>query len=84
MQNHLIEIASHSTGSMLIWDCGEYEVLPYRAGKAESDGEDREGLGPDEAVPVDQSQKLHEAFQTRKMRLRLHGTRLPPTYNTGH
>ena len=28
-KNHLIETASASTGSLLIWDTGEYEMLPY-------------------------------------------------------
>lgn len=29
LKNHLIETASASTGSLLIWDTGEYEMLPY-------------------------------------------------------
>lgn len=30
MKNHLIETGSTRTGSMLIWDTGVYEILPYR------------------------------------------------------
>jgi hypothetical protein len=38
--NHLIETASARTGSMLIWDTGEYEVLPYpRSSRSAKGGE---------------------------------------------
>jgi hypothetical protein len=29
MKIHLIEMGSTRTGSMLIWDTGVYEILPY-------------------------------------------------------
>ncbi|KAI9826734.1 MAG: hypothetical protein M1819_007279 [Sarea resinae] len=37
--NHLIETASLSTGSLLIWDTGEYYVLPFRQEQPETDDE---------------------------------------------
>jgi hypothetical protein len=82
--NHLIETASSDTGTMLLWDTGEYFVIPYKANRSsrsknrtdssasDSDTEDLNG----ESEP----EKLHRAFQARKIKLRLHGTRLPPNY----
>ncbi|MCJ1467170.1 hypothetical protein MMC07_005793 [Pseudocyphellaria aurata] len=77
--NHLIETASHSTGSLLIWDIGEYSVLPYRRPEKETDDE----LSSDSSntsSALSESEKLHLAFHDRKIRLRLHGTRLPANY----
>ena len=80
--NHLIETASHQTGTMLIWDSGYYEVLPYY----DRDMEPAESAGDSEdstyAAQYNKTepQKLHEAFQRRKIRLRLHGTKLPKGY----
>ncbi|KAK5090517.1 hypothetical protein LTR05_000690 [Lithohypha guttulata] len=85
--NHLIETASHATGSMLIWDTGRYEVLPYSV--EQGDGETTDGgEDSDEAVAVagsgkklqTEQEKLRQAFQRRKVKLRLHGTRLPGGY----
>ena len=66
---------------MLLWDTGEYEVLQYRGNTDDSDLDEPDHSsyigstsGPSEV------QKLHEAFQQRKIRLRLHGTRLPHAY----
>ncbi|KAL4910999.1 hypothetical protein BDW74DRAFT_172453 [Aspergillus multicolor] len=84
--NHLIETASAKTGSLIIWDTGEYEVLP--------DKPKRLDLGPetDESEPethsayglgdsgLSESEKLRNAFQNSKIHLRLHGTRLPRNY----
>ena len=77
----MIETASHSTGSMLLWDIGEYEVLQYRGSPDDSDVDEpghssyvETFSGPKEV------EKLHESFQQRKIRLRLHGTRLPHVY----
>jgi hypothetical protein len=63
---------------MLIWDTGEYSVLPYHGSPIDSDAES----GDDEVsnVTVTDSEKLRHAFQQRKIRLRLHGTRLPQGY----
>lgn len=80
--NHLIETASLSTGSMLIWDTGFYEVLPFKdtsprgtdSGSNTSQYEDAS-----EQIQTEQ-QKLRQAFAQRKIRLRLYGTRLPPSY----
>ncbi|PKY02073.1 hypothetical protein P168DRAFT_240099 [Aspergillus campestris IBT 28561] len=83
--NHLIETASARTGSMLIWDTGEYEILPH---KMDLVGPETDDSGTDDSSvpassPVDdrsESEKLFQAFHDRKIRLRLHGTRLPPNY----
>jgi DNA polymerase Ligase (LigD) len=63
---------------MLIWDTGEYSVLPYHGSPIDSDAES----GDDKAsnVTATDSEKLRHAFQQRKIRLRLHGTRLPQGY----
>lgn len=86
LQNHLIETASHSTGSLLIWDTGEYSVLPYRQ-KSDPQSSSSEDLDRSEQIDVEhvvpESQKLHDAFRQGKIRLRLHGTRLPHDYTIG-
>ncbi|KAL8876217.1 MAG: hypothetical protein Q9192_008902 [Flavoplaca navasiana] len=85
IQNHLIETASSSTGSMLIWDTGEYSILPYQADQKQhqtdqelSDSSAEENCNQPSTMPA--SEKLHQAFKNRKIRIRLHGTRLPPNY----
>ncbi|KAJ5757945.1 uncharacterized protein N7511_006639 [Penicillium nucicola] len=88
--NHLIETASHRTGSMIIWDTGEYEVLPYPMEEPsgpetdDSRSELSDGGSVPASVPLEEqksdSAKLQEAFQNGKIRLRLHGTRLPKDY----
>lgn len=80
--NNLVESASHSTGSLLIWDTGEYEVLPYReTPKARMTDDEMSGSEAGDASPcVSESEKLFAGFQSRHLRLRLHGTRLPPGY----
>ncbi|GAM43171.1 hypothetical protein TCE0_047f17761 [Talaromyces pinophilus] len=85
--NHLIETASRNTGSMIIWDTGEYEVLPYYAAENPPETDDSAsdisnisaGMAINHQRPSE-SEKLKEAFQNRKIRLRLHGTRLPKDY----
>ncbi|KAJ5498121.1 hypothetical protein N7453_007172 [Penicillium expansum] len=79
--NHLIETASHKTGSLIIWDTGEYEILPYQmdpSGPVTDDSRSDSHVSLEE--PISDSAKLREAFQNRKIRLRLHGTRLPKDY----
>ncbi|KZF26222.1 hypothetical protein L228DRAFT_279457 [Xylona heveae TC161] len=86
--NHLIETASPLTGSMLIWDTGEYQVLPYRTESAavETDHSASDGsLGSlyenhHWADKAPENVKLAEAFKNSKIRLRLHGTKLPRNY----
>ncbi|KAH8428604.1 uncharacterized protein LDX57_006300 [Aspergillus melleus] len=82
--NHLVETASAKTGSMIIWDTGQYEILPYYEELSGPETDDsRSNVSSDLSVIGDQisdSEKLHQAFQNRKIRLRLHGTRLPPGY----
>ncbi|MCJ1367820.1 succinate semialdehyde dehydrogenase NADP+ linked [Acarospora aff. strigata] len=82
--NHLIESASHATGSLLIWDTGEYSILPSSKDKTKpssscSDSNNDSPCAIAQAV-VSENEKLHQAFQTGKIRLRLHGTRLPHNY----
>jgi hypothetical protein len=91
--NHLIESASTKTGSLLIWDTGTYEVLPRtkeinRRGipSPQTTDDENETSDPDGNGTASPAQKTHEnqnliaAFQTRYIRLRLHGTRLPHNY----
>ncbi|KAK3723198.1 hypothetical protein LTR37_001921 [Vermiconidia calcicola] len=75
------ESASHATGSLLIWDTGEYEVLPRKERRAPATDDE---LSDDDSLPStdrrSQNERLFAAFQGRHIRLRLHGTRLPPGY----
>ncbi|KAL9628996.1 MAG: hypothetical protein Q9204_005531 [Flavoplaca sp. TL-2023a] len=105
VQNHLIETASSSTGSMLIWDTGEYSILPYHDNQKrhQTDHELSDSSADEnynQPSTISESEKLHQAFKNvsppyvmvffpcrnnqhlekRKIRLRLHGTRLPPNY----
>ncbi|KAI1465516.1 DNA polymerase ligase-domain-containing protein [Daldinia caldariorum] len=89
--NHLIETASISTGSLLVWDTGTYTVLPPRGNfkpanfNSQSDAEERGGEEEEEReekewANLTEQEKLHHAFQMRKIRIRLAGTRLPHNY----
>ncbi|KAI0007745.1 DNA polymerase ligase-domain-containing protein [Xylariaceae sp. FL0662B] len=85
--NHLIETASAATGSLLIWDAGTYTVLPHpHHHQQEPDSQSSSSPSSEEhdpAAAVDaqtEQQKLHAAFQARKIRVRLAGTRLPNPY----
>ncbi|GIJ82255.1 hypothetical protein Asppvi_000761 [Aspergillus pseudoviridinutans] len=83
--NHLIETASASTGSMIIWDTGEYEILPSQSEPEMAETDDSRSELSDASLhsPVykkTESEKLREAFRNNKIRLRLHGTRLPENY----
>lgn len=88
--NHLVETGGRETGSLLIWDTGEYEVLaprPVSRGRRgrDSTSEDEDGDGGGEAggsswEALTQQQKLARSFAARKIRLRLRGARLPRTY----
>ena len=66
LKNHLIETASALTGSLLIWDTGEYEVLPYREDIEQmTDDElssDSDGNGSP-STSLSDSEKLHQSFQ---------------------
>ncbi|RDW93816.1 uncharacterized protein DSM5745_01138 [Aspergillus mulundensis] len=84
--NHLIETASARTGSMIIWDTGEYEVLPDKpkgsnigpeTDESEPETHSASGVG---GSGLPESEKLRNAFQNSKIHLRLHGTRLPHDY----
>ncbi|KAJ4164479.1 hypothetical protein LMH87_006152 [Akanthomyces muscarius] len=81
--NHLIETASSDTGSLMIWDTGTYSILPRRSKYAPALDPDS-GSSDDESTssssPTTQQTLLHAAFQTRKIKIRLHGTKLPDPY----
>ncbi|KAL8799088.1 MAG: hypothetical protein Q9182_006151 [Xanthomendoza sp. 2 TL-2023] len=69
------------TGSMLIWDTGEYSILPYHGDQKRTDVELSTPSSDEYHEPEkSDSEKLHDAFKSRKIRIRLHGTRLPPDY----
>lgn len=92
--NHLIESASHKSGSLLIWDTGTYSVLPRKIavtrepettdpGTTDSDTEVECRSSSNAAngkTVVHENDKLIEAFQGRYIRLRFHGTRLPKDF----
>ncbi|KAL4940650.1 DNA polymerase ligase-domain-containing protein [Aspergillus oleicola] len=89
--NHLIETGSPPTGSIIIWDTGEYEVLPDKP-KSSNGSAVPQDTDPDTATDesdtasditrseITESEKLRRAFQNGKIHLRLHGTRLPKNY----
>ena len=65
-KNHLIETASTSTGSLLIWDTGEYEILPYREDVEQVTDDELSDNSDGVGSPVSNlsdSAKLHAAFQ---------------------
>ncbi|KAI1177320.1 hypothetical protein F4777DRAFT_212552 [Nemania sp. FL0916] len=77
--NHLIETASHATGSLLIWDTGTYTILPAKPSTSQDNSQS--SSESDHDLPqLTEQQKLHQAFAARKIRLRLHGARLPSNY----
>lgn len=82
--NNLIESASHATGSLLVWDTGEYEILDRKMKKAgpETDEEESEQdeNGGDGQTTTPENEKLIQAFQTKYIRLRLRGHILPDQY----
>ncbi len=80
-QNNLIESASHASGSLLIWDTGEYEVLPWKETRKRLTDDELSDRGmKDTFTSESQSERLRASFKRRRIRLRLHGTRLPPNY----
>ena len=93
--NHLIETGSRETGSLLVWDMGRYEVLPSREEEERARKKGVETESEEESQGQSQSQgqiwmgrqdgpteqeKFAKAFGERKIRLRLHGARLPRGY----
>lgn len=86
--NHLVETAGQHTGSLLVWDTGSYEVLPprrskYAAADSQEEGDSDGGQDDeDEERPgrLTEQEKLAAAFSSRKIRLRLNGSRLPRGY----
>lgn len=82
--NHLVETAGLHTGSLLVWDMGSYEVLPRRPSKYapvdSQEGDDSDGSEEERWGKLSQQEKLAAAFSSRKIRLRLNGSRLPRGY----
>ncbi|KAI7008655.1 hypothetical protein KC362_g17511, partial [Hortaea werneckii] len=81
--NNLIESASHATGSLLIWDTGEYEVMPRPQSQRQKMTDDELSDSETPEHDVDhrfESEKLFAAFRSRHIHLRLHGTKLPSDY----
>ncbi|RGP64083.1 ABC1 containing [Fusarium sporotrichioides] len=78
--NHLIETASNSTGSLLIWNTGTYSVLSRKSKHLPSGDPSSPPFSPASSPTSTPQALLHEAFQTRKIRIRLHGSRLPDLY----
>ena len=65
-KNHLIETASASTGSLLIWDTGEYEMLPYRKDVEQMTDDELSGDSDGDISSysnLSDSEKLHAAFR---------------------
>lgn len=66
VQNHLIETASPNTGSMIIWDTGEYEILPYQMESTMPETDDSRSVTSESDGPAQEhkseSEKLWEAF----------------------
>lgn len=79
-QNHLVEAGSHASGSLLIWDTGTYTVLPTESKQVHDDSQSSADDEESSAPQLTEQQKLHEAFASRKIRIQLHGTRLPSPY----
>ncbi|KAL8702182.1 MAG: hypothetical protein Q9201_004537 [Fulgogasparrea decipioides] len=66
---------------MLIWDTGEYSILPWHKDQRQTDDELSDDTSEDSYEPGrSNNEQLHQAFRNRKIRIRLHGTRLPPDY----
>lgn len=76
---------------MLIWDTGEYEVLPFEQQGDERMTDDEGSASDSEDATshvslagandtMSECQKLDSAFRDGNIRLRLHGTRLPEGY----
>jgi hypothetical protein len=68
VQNHLIETGSARTGSMIIWDTGEYSILPYYPDPKVPETDDSRSDISEASMPsperLSESEKLREAFQT--------------------
>ncbi|OBS26731.1 hypothetical protein FPOA_00673 [Fusarium poae] len=75
-----METASNSTGSLLIWDTGTYSILPRKSKHSPSEDPSSPPSSPASSSTSTPQALLHEAFQARKIRIRLHGSRLPETY----
>ncbi|RYP66668.1 hypothetical protein DL771_007667 [Monosporascus sp. 5C6A] len=72
---------SWAISSLLIWDTGTYTVLPQQDKQAPAVDPDSQSSSSDpEARGPTEQEKLQRAFQARKIRIQLHGSRLPRTY----
>ncbi|OAA61529.1 ABC1 domain containing protein [Cordyceps fumosorosea ARSEF 2679] len=68
----------------MIWDTGTYSILPRRSKYAPAldpdSGESADETTVESSPAATQQSLLHAAFQTRKIKIRLHGTKLPDPY----
>ncbi|KAK5154957.1 hypothetical protein LTR04_005918 [Oleoguttula sp. CCFEE 6159] len=84
--NHLIESASHATGSLLIWDTGEYEVVLRDRKEIGTDDEtsDQSDSGArDDSEQPTETDKLVEAFRAPLLRQNAAQATIPtPTDST--
>ncbi|KAF2766182.1 hypothetical protein EJ03DRAFT_298928 [Teratosphaeria nubilosa] len=79
--NNLIESASYATGSLLIWDTGEYDVLDRPQKKLKITDDELSDAERGQPTNIkSQSERLFAAFRSRHIHLRLHGTKLPSGY----
>ncbi|KAI0473858.1 DNA polymerase ligase-domain-containing protein [Xylariaceae sp. FL0804] len=87
--NHLVETASHATGSLLIWDTGTYSVLPppessttiaTSSQSPSRDDDDDDDDDDDRSAGPTEQEKLAAAFTSRRIRVELRGARLPRPY----
>jgi hypothetical protein len=91
--NHLVESGSWKTGSLVVWDTGQYEVLPGKEEEKEMK-QLRNGMETDEengsqshnvdgdgkGSGLTEQEKFARAFRERRIKLRLHGAKLPRGY----
>ncbi|KAL6919456.1 hypothetical protein FSST1_003482 [Fusarium sambucinum] len=75
-----LETASSSTGSLLIWDTGIYSILQRKSKNSPSEDPSSPPSSPVSSLTSTLQALLHEAFQSRKPRICLHGSRLPDPY----
>lgn len=71
----MIETASSKTGSFIIWDTGEYEVLPYYQEQFPSETDHSTSQVSDDhdaKETISHSAKLREAFQHVCVSCKLH------------
>lgn len=64
----------------MIWDTGTYTILARRSKHAPTLDPSSQDDGDEPSNAKTQQELLHEAFQNRKIKIQLHGTKLPQPY----